>query len=335
MPRFFSFWILGPLALLLALQQVPYLNLILLVVGAAAWCGLLVHGFLLCLLFEAVVGQVPRVLIIIPLVAYGGYLYLYVQQGKDIDDKAREMQLSNPSAVLQFDPDQYSLVLPASRAENLAQYYNVSVAYSVNANFLPEGYLSYRLLDREQCVRARSLRNNLRGQKVSPAAILVGPVKFDNTFLSEACLLRFPEKPQLQQIVVTDRGDNAVWKHERAIMEQFVDFSIDGRVFATYRTASLWRLSALPLPLIGCGLSGGNLSWGCSVDFHRTYQVIDGTPKNVDKTLHDSPESIVLGLRKFARGDYAQFKGDSRSAAFIERIGAYSGEQDKYKTERK
>jgi hypothetical protein len=323
------------LVLLLLLQEVPYLNLILMVMGAAAWCGLLVHGFLLCLLLEAALGRVPRVLMIIPLAAYGGYFYLYMQQGKDIDDKALEMQLSNPSAVLQFDPDQYSLVLPASRAENLAQHYNVSVAYEVNANFRPEGYLSYRLINHEECVRARSLRDRLRGQKVSPAMLLVGPVRFDNAFLSEACLLRFPEKAQLQQIVVAERGDNAVWKHGRAIMEQFFDFSIDGRVFATYRTASVWRLSALPLPLIGCGLSGGSLSSGCSADFHRTYQVIDGTPKNVDKTLYDSPESIVLGLRKFARGDYAQFKGDSRSAAFIERIGAYSDEQDKYKTERK
>jgi hypothetical protein len=315
---------LGPLVLLLLLQQVPYLNLILLVVGAAAWCGLLVHSFLLCLLFETVVGRVPRVLMIIPLAAYGGYFYLYLQQGRDIDDKAREMQSSNPSAVLQFDPDRYSLVLPAHRAENLVQYYNASPAYEVNENFRPEGYLSYRLIDYEQCVRARGLRDRLRGQTVSPAAFLVGPVHFDDAFLSEACLLRFPEKPPLQQIVVAQRGDdNAVWKRKRAITEQFFDFSTDGRVFATYRTASVWRLSAFPLPLIGCGLSGGSLSSGCSVDFHRTYEVIDGTPKNVDKTLYDSPESIVLGLRKLTRGDYAQFKGDSRSAAFIEHIAAY------------
>lgn len=67
----------------------------------------------------------------------------------------------------------------------------------------------------------------------------------------------------------------------------------------------------------------------------RSYEVIDGAPKSVDKALHDSPESIVLGLRKRVRSDYADFKGDGSSSALIERIAAYPQEQVEFKTEQK
>jgi len=324
----FSVWALVAFVVLLLLQVNPVIRIILSTLRGPELCGLAAHAFLLGLLVEGVLRRSPRFLMIIPLVAYGAYYVMYAQQSREIAAEARQMQLGNPAMVLQFDPSRHSLVLPQSQAKDLASYYAVPTTYVANPNFRPEGYLSYRLLDREQCARARDAVVRLRGRpNVSPAAVNVGAVRFENVFLKDVCLLWAPEKPALQQIVVTHRGDDEVWKRKRTIMEQFVDFSLDGKVFATYRTASVWRLPILPTVAIACGSNGDKPAWECFTDFDRSYELIDGAPKGTDKTLHDSPESIVLGLRKYKRNDYATFTGDKRSSARIDRIDAYPQEQ--------
>jgi hypothetical protein len=323
-PPFFV-WGLVAFVLLLILQGNPYTGIFLMALGGSAWCGLAVHAFLLGLLVEAALGKIPRFLMIVPLVAYGGYYVMYVKQGLEIDAKARQMQLSNSSIVgVHFDPTRHSLVLPHPQAELLVSYFGVPVAYEVvHRDLDPGGYLSYRLLDFGQCVRARRALMSLRGQTRSPGALDINPVRFEKGALNEVCVLRIPDKPSSQQIVVTTRGEDKAWQRERHIMEQFIDFSLNGEVVATYSKASVWRLPALPMFAIGCGLNGGNASWDCFADFFSTHQVIDEAPKSPNKALHDPPEAIVLGLRRSERTDYTDFKGDSRSSALIESIEAY------------
>jgi len=176
----------------------------------------------------------------------------------------------------------------------------------------------------------------LRAQKAFMALNLVSLVREEGAieggfrdleFVKGVCVLNFPETPPLPLIVVTERGDDEIWKRKHAIMEQFVDFSLHGEVFATYAKASVWRLPVLPILAIGCGLNDAKPSWDCFADFMRTHEVIDATPKGVDKALFDSPESIVLGLRKLTRADYAAFKGDSRWSDLIAHIADYPEEQ--------
>jgi len=341
----FSFWALVSFSVLLALQWFPYTGIILLMLGAAAWCGLAVNAFLLGVLVEATLGKIPRFLMIIPFGAYGGYYVAYAQQSREISAKAVEMQISNPTLVLSFDPAAHSLVTSREQAERLAARYGVPVTYEVNANVKPEGHVSHRLLDREQCARARGAQASLRSKNMSAAMGLVAPVQFDDgslnqgflrqNFLEEVCLMNFPERPPFQQINVTRRGNDAVWERQRAIMEQFVDFSVNGQVFATYKTASVWRLPILPILSIGCFLNSGAPSWNCLADFQRSYEVIDGTPKSVDKARYDSPESVVLGLHKFMRTDYTNFRADRRWTAIIDRLDVYPEEQLKFKAEQK
>jgi hypothetical protein len=147
------------------------------------------------------------------------------------------------------------------------------------------------------------------------------------SYIKDVCLLNFPEKPPLQQIVVTRRGDDQVSRRERGILEQSIDFSLDGKVFATYLTASVWRLSPFPLLLIGCGLNSAAPSWDCFANFNRELEVIDTTPEDVNRAQYDLPESIVLGLRKYVPSDYVKFKGDSRWQTFIGQIDNYPQQQ--------
>lgn len=337
----FSLWALVAFLALLALQSAPFIGDILLFLLGAVWCGFAAQAFLLGLLVEGALGRLPRFVMIVPLAAYGGYYALYAEQGREIAATAAQLQTSNPALVLQFDPAEHSLVVFPDDAEYLAAHYDVPSTYQLNANFQPESYMSHRLLDPAQCTSARGAQARLRAQNVSLALTgnMVKPVPLggdtlERRFVPGVCVLSFPEKPPLPQIVVTRRGDPVTGGHNRTIMSQFVDFSRDGQLFATYGTGSVWRLPAIPTILIvGCGpdLNGRR---SCVLDVEpKTHEVIDGTPKGVDKTLHDSPESIVLGLRRYTATDYANFKGDSRWSTLIDRLGNYPQEQADYKVE--
>jgi hypothetical protein len=339
----FSFWALVLFVALLALQWFPLPGIYLMFVGGPLWCGLAAHAVLLGLLVESVLGRVPRFLIIVPLAAYGGYYFIYLKQGREIDAKARHMQTSNPSLVRKFDPTVNSLVLPSGKAGRLASHYDVPVTYEANPNFKPQGYLSHRLLDAQQCAKARDVQAKLHAQKVFAALNLVAVVQSEEGYrkgsfrkedlVKDICVLNFPETPPLPRLVVTQRGDDEIWKRKHEIMEQYVDFSLNGEVFATYTTASVWRLPPFPMVFIGCYLNDAKPSWDCFADFQRSYEVIDGTPNSVDKALFDTPESIVLGLRKYTPADYTNFKGDSRWSDFIGRIEDYPEDQAKFKIE--
>jgi hypothetical protein len=126
-----------------------------------------------------------------------------------------------------------------------------------------------------------------------------------------------------------------VWRRERRIMQQSFDFSLDGKIFATYQTASVWRLPRFPIFFIGCGFNDAHPSWNCGADFDRSLENIDTTPKSVDTSRYDTPESIVLGLSKNAADYYADFKGDDRWSAFIKHIDDYPSEQAQFESDHK
>jgi hypothetical protein len=344
MPRLkssFSFWALVAFIALLGLQASPYPGIFLMMLGAPLWCGLLANAFLIGLIVEATLGRVPRWLLLVPLAAYGSYGVLYVKQGLDIDARARQLQASNPSLVLQFDPTRHSLVLPQLRANLLAAHYDIPVTYDARPNFKPEGFVSHRLIDRQQCADARAAATRLKTQGLYVVSFgLVTPVRIENgalipTYIKDVCLLNFPQKPDLPQIVVTRRQDRSVSRRERPIMQQSFDFSLDGKIFASYQTASVWRLPRFPILIIGCGLNDAAPSWDCFADFDRSLQEIDTAPKSIDKSRYDVPESIVLGLRQYAPDHYVDFQGDDRWTALIGHIDDYPKEQAQFEADHK
>jgi hypothetical protein len=333
----FSFWAFVAFISLFALQLSPFPGFYLMLFGGAMWCGLAVHAMLLGLVVEASLARVPRVLIIVPLAAYGGYYFMYLKQGREIALKAEQMQTTNPSFVRKFDPSMNSLVVPYGRAEFLASHYDIPVTYVANRLVKPEGYLSHRLLDADQCGRVRKAQATLREQKAVLAFNLISQVQFEETgstsSLDNVCVLNFPEAPALAPLVVTQRGDYDPSERKRGIMEQFTDFSLAGKVFATYETAAVWRLPKLPFLAIGCFLNDMKSSWDCGADFARSYRDIDGTPKNVDEVSFDSPESIVLGLRKLSRSDYTTFKAEGTASNVVDHIEDYPAQQKRSEAE--
>jgi hypothetical protein len=103
-----SFWVAVAFTVLLALQAFPVTGFFLMILGGMVIAGALVHLFLISLFLEALVGRVPRVLVIVPIAAYGGYYAGYVYQGHDIARTSAALQASSPGKVLDFDPATHS-----------------------------------------------------------------------------------------------------------------------------------------------------------------------------------------------------------------------------------
>jgi hypothetical protein len=331
----FSLWAFIAFLLLFLLQVFPFPGLYLMFIGGALLCGIALHAALLGIAVEALLGRLPRVLIIIPLAAYGGYYLIYWKQGRDIALEAERLQASNRAFVRTLDFSVNSLVAPFGTAELLASRYEVPVAYDANSFIKPEGYISHRLLDAEQCSRVRDAQAQLREQRASPPTLLFKPVRLgsEGPVLKDVCVFNFPEAPPFDPIVVTYRNHTDDSEPRRGITEHFVDFSFAGHVFATYATASVWRLPRLPILVIGCFLNDKNPSWDCGAEFARRYEAVDSTPVGVDKAVYDIPESIVLGLRKRTASSYTNFKGDSRWSSVIDRVANYPAEQARNKLE--
>lgn len=281
------------LAIVLLLQAIPWVGIILIMLGGPYWVGVLVHIFLLALAVESSLRRIPRAFIAIPLIAYGSYYARYANQTMEIDLAVAELRKSNSGKVLDFDAQVHSLVTPNAQA--LVNSHKLAVAYESNANFDPEGYLSFRLIRRDQCKIVPDSQNRIQTWGAS----------FENKPLTTACLLRFPEKPPHRVVSVTKIGDEEVWKRKHGISEQVSELRLDGKVIGVYKTASVWRLPLVPLLLVGCALP----IKGCDADFNRSHMALDTVPEGVDRERFDSPESVMLGIPKYSSAELANFRG--------------------------
>jgi hypothetical protein len=309
-----SFWSFLLFAGLLALQAFPYTGIFLMMLGAASLSGVLIHVFLISLFIEAGLRRVPRFLIVIPIAAYGGYYVFYAQQMLEIAQKSAELRASNPGKVLDFDARAHSLV--TTDANRLTQYYAIPVAYEANANFQPEGHLSYRLIRRDQC--------NIR--KDSQHRIQTFGMHLGHSFQQGVCVLRFPEAPTAKAVTAVRSGDDEIWRRKWGISEQVTELRLDGAVIGRYRSASVWRLPALPMGVVGCALISSTPAWKCGADFLRTHTVIEAVPFGVDRVHYDTPLSVMLALKKYTEADLANFRGYALNGPALARI---AGESDR------
>jgi hypothetical protein len=292
--RTVSGWSLIAIAGLVSLQAISPIFMFL---GVPFIVAALVHVFLIAVLIESWLGRLPKMLAIIPLGAYAGYYAFYIYQVIIVAGKAAELRAQNSAQVLKFDPDLHSLI--SSNAEPLVQRYAIPVAYVINPN-LPEGYLSYRLLRRNQCDAISEV----------PGRVNKTGVRF-NDFLPQAdvCELRFPEAPAKKQVIAVRHQE--VWK-DRWFGETLTEIVVDGKAVGSFTSATANQLVPFPLLMILCRVDkAGKLSLdhGCGARFGSHNVPIDTIPAGVDRTKFEMPESVMLGLVKYRVSDLAGFRG--------------------------
>lgn len=302
--RFPSLWALAAAIVLFLLQLLPIPGVFLMIFGAGLITVLLIHAFLIGLFVEAAIGRLPRILMVLPVLVYGGYYVAYWQEGREIAERAAALRAANPGKVFDFDPRTHSLV--GRELGSLVQTHDIPVVYEPNTNYKPENYSSMRLMRRDQCDAIKRDTQN---------RILVTYVPA----FRGLCVLRFPENPERKIVNVLRPKDPEIWKRKPGVTESITEIVDDGNVLGSYRSAIAWRLPALPLGFIGCGLVSSKPAWECGAQFMRRREILDTVPTGIDKALFDTPESIMLGLRKYTTADLANFKGFAQNEAVLAR----------------
>lgn len=190
--------------------------------------------------------------------------------------------------------------------DGLVQTHDLPVAYEPNPNYKPQSYSSVRLLRRDQCDAIK---------RDTQSRILMTYVpSFRNI-----CVLRFPEDPERRIVTVSRPTDPEFWKRKPGVTESVTKVVVDGKVLGAYRSATAWRLPALPLGFIGCGLVSSKPAWECAAQFLRDSRTLDTIPAGVDRARYDTPESIMLGLPKYTNAELANFKGFAQNEAVLTR----------------
>lgn len=293
---------------LIALQYFPIPGVFLMMFGAAAIVGLLINVSLIALFVEAATGRVPKVLVAVPLLAYGAYYAAWWSEARQIEAVAARLRANNPGKIFDFDPRRHSLVL--EEAQSFVETHDIPVAYDRKFARSPEGYSAYRLITRSQCSGiARDTQNR----------VLTFGVRANGSW-QDLCLLRNPERPPQLLVTALPRGDLEIWKHLPGIREQTTDLALDGKPLGSFTTAAVWRLSLLPLPIIGCALNSGAPSWDCFAGFRRRLELIDGLPASVDKVRFDDPVSVMLGVPKYTDAELKDFQGFDANREALERV---------------
>jgi hypothetical protein len=294
-------------AVLALLQTIPVVSFLLVLAGGTL-LGLLINFMLASIFIEAAVGRIQRAFLAIPLVAFGGYYLAYAYQTLDIEREAASLHATNPAKAFDFHPNVDALISPD--AEALASFYKIPVAYVAEPRVSPEQYLSYRLIDRDQC--------NLR--RDSKSRVITSRILFEKVWLESVCLLRFPELPPGNAITVIKHGFDEIWTPDWRITEQVTELRRGNTVIGSFKTASVWRLPPFPLLRIGCFPRPEQPIWRCQIDFNPSQMFIDAIPAKVDRTQFDTPESIMLGLVKRTASDFANFRGFERNDAALARV---------------
>jgi hypothetical protein len=296
------------LLLFLALEVLPLPGLYLMFLGGSLFAGLLVHLLLASLVVEALMGRIPRALILVPFLAYGGYYAAYFREGWQVAQVSEKLRTTNPGKIHDFDAAANSLVM--DRGQEFVETHDVPVVYEPNRNF-PEGYLSERLITRAQCNGVKKDTQN---------RVATFGVHFDGVFQQNICLLRFPEPSTHKAVRMTLVEDPQIWARDGGIRRQTTEIAVDDKTVGSFTRAFIWRLPSFPVLAIGCILIDQPPAWKCLATFDRKLVTIDGIPDHVDRAKFDEPTSVMLGIRKYVTADLANFSGFDSSLPTLDSV---------------
>lgn len=301
---------------LLFLQWFPFTGIFLMILGGPLLAGLVFNLLMLALAIESVTGRVPRILVLVPLLAVGGYYALYAEQGQQIAQRQAELKASNPTLVMQFDPGKHDLVM--KHAGGFVQRHRLPVVYAPNSNVKPEQHNSHRLVPAEI---ARAIPKDSLS-RINVSYVLGRRIKGSyrrQRLKKKLAVLRFPQDPS-KTVVTIERKDQQVWKHKPTIEEGVYRVVVGGKVLDEYRTASVFRYARFPLPIIGCGLNSGAPSWDCGATMMKSRLVLDTLPDGMERTDDRDPVAIMLGIARYTQDELDTYQGYPEHAAALDHV---------------
>lgn len=293
-----SFCLAVAFLILIILEQRPATGAFLDSLGGDSLVGWVGQVVLLALLFDALRGAAPRAAALVPLVFYGSYYLALWRQDVHIALESEALRKTNPTEVLLFDPNHYSLV--ANEAERIAVEYSIPVVYSYDTMSITPQYISYRLVERTK-VRTFLSRNSHDVQ--------VKPVYLDDGRQANVMELEYPESPKRTNISVIVRDNPGDGWRDWNIGLRKTTLSLDGRVIGEFRSAYAFKLSPVPLFEMNCQTSPVDGKRTCTGAFRTSRISIESRPDSVDWALYDDPVSVMLGIKRRSNAELAESRG--------------------------
>ena len=295
--RVTSLWFVTPLIVLMALEAPLAPGRMLQKFGADFVAGWLVQLVFLSLLIDALRGTLPRAVLTIPLIFYSAYYLSYWEQGIHVNRESDELRRMNPGTIFKFDSKSNSLV--TDQADVFAATHSIPVVYARDASYVRDGYLSYRLIARNQI--EQYLRRNADD-------VQVFSVYLNDTIQSNAKELRIPERPQRKIINVSAYDDPGEGWNDWNIGFETTTVSFEGKIVGAFRSGYVRRLPMIPFFTIGCKFSSETAKRACQAEFATERVPIESRPNFVDRTLYPDPVSIMLGIKALSDDQIAHFR---------------------------
>lgn len=286
-------------------------GVVLMLLGAPLWTGLLVNLGMLGLAIEVPVrrfkfteARTSLMWLLIPFAYFGWYGIIAYNDNKALQNLRAEYDTSNANVSVPFDPENHSLVLfggAENYADALTQDFGLPVAYAKNEN-VSEGYLSTRIIEHELCTRVRN-------EPLMKAAFIYtfgfhyedrsGYRQLESRF----CSLRMPEQPKEKFVSVsTSRTETSISGLPVKLIENHIGLP-DGREFVL-RGGTAAPYPWFPKPVLGCALNSGAPNWDCFHGFSRN----SFTPIVSSATRHGGDVRVLakaLGLMPTDTNDRA------------------------------
>jgi hypothetical protein len=294
--RVTSLWFVTPLIVLMALEAPSAPGRILQKFGADFVAGWLCQLVFLSLLIDALKGTLPRAVVGIPLIFYSGYYLSYWEQAIHINIESHELRGINPGMILKFDSKSNSLV--TDQADVFAATHSIPVVYARDASYVRDGYLSYRLIARNEI--EQYLRRNTDD-------VQIFSIYLNDAIQSNAKELRIPERPKLKIISISAYDDPGEGWKDWNIGFETTTASFEEKILGVFKSGYVRRLPMIPFFTIGCKFSSETSRRTCHAEFATERVPIESRPNSVDRTLYPDPVSIMLGIKALSDDQIAHF----------------------------
>lgn len=291
-----SLWLFVFAAVVYALQNVPFLDAALMIMMAMFWPIITVNLGFVGIVIEAMAGKVNKGWIVLPLLYFGGNIFLAAASHMEFSRLEREILAYNSGKSVSLAPDD-KLLLELTADTNpvphwLVSRYDIAAVYSRFGNKEDRPITATRIGAAELCKRLNSAKNEeIRVSPIYEAQTFKIGAKQRNDVVQAMCVYDQPDTLRQAPEVKVHFG-------EKVEQGGFLLPTVTQNIIVTSNTgetiqlvsAKALPLNWIPLPIFGCMRGPGDPvrhCWGDSLRFiYRTTQGADGEPTSlVAKTL--------------------------------------------------
>ncbi|MBI1301936.1 MAG: hypothetical protein GC137_09815 [Alphaproteobacteria bacterium] len=280
--RCVSLWVFVTTAMLYLLQAYPphpYF-MILMFLNIYMWSVYMINGFFLAIMFDVVVGSLPRWFIIIPVAYISGYWTYTALEYKQYHELREEIFSENEKVKIPFDPNKQVLSTNGiDEAMLLAQH---GLDYIVVGNNLVQlGYA--KECDKMRKKHQLGIFTNyiyVPNEYMYEKRYEGGKLKPQNN-VDNVCLIRYPgksDKPSLSVVSYSD--DKYTQSNSLPVKKEKITITTEDGEEYVLRGGYAAPLTWFPMPIIGCFLNSSPAAWNC---FH-------GFQRDINLPLNKSPD---------------------------------------------